>query len=181
MGHLVEELLLLARMDEGRPLDSERVDLAPLAAEAVEAARAVGPELPLRLEAAEPVDVMGDRGRLRQVFDNLLSNVRAHTPPGTGATVRISRQGDQAVCVVADDGPGMTEEQAARAFERFFRPDPSRSRTSGGTGLGLSIVAAIVGAHGGTVEAGAGRGAVLTIRLPPAPPRAPAQGPAEVP
>jgi two-component system OmpR family sensor kinase len=102
------------------------------------------------------------------VFDNLFGNVRAHTPPGTTATITISRLDGEAVCRVSDNGPGVTAEDAARLFERFFRADPSRSRTSGGSGLGLSIVAAIVAAHGGRVEAAPGEqgGAIFTIRLP---------------
>jgi two-component system OmpR family sensor kinase len=168
MGHLVEDLLLLARLDESRPIERSPVDLAEVAAEAVEAARAVGPEWKLRFQAEAPVVVPGDRIRLRQVFDNLLSNVRAHTPPGTTATVTVFRAGGEAVCVVADDGPGISAGDAGRLFERFFRADPSRSRASGGAGLGLSIVAAIVASHGGQVEAAPGPagGAMFTIRLP---------------
>jgi two-component system OmpR family sensor kinase len=172
MGHLVEDLLLLARLDESRPIERSEVDLVEVAIEAVAAAKAVGPQWPLKVEASLPVLVHGDRGRLRQVFDNLLSNVRAHTPPGTTATIAISQVGDDAVFVVADDGPGISAEDATRLFERFFRADPSRSRASGGAGLGLSIVAAIVAAHGGTVGAAsaAGGGAVFTVRLPAAGP-----------
>jgi two-component system OmpR family sensor kinase len=168
MGHLVEDLLLLARLDESRPIDHAPVDLVELAGEAVEAARAVGPAWQWRLEAAGPVMVSGDRSRLRQVVDNLLSNVRAHTPPGTTAIVAISTLAGQAVCQVTDDGPGIDAADAGRLFERFYRADPSRSRASGGSGLGLSIVAAIVAAHGGTVEAGAaaGGGTVFTVRMP---------------
>jgi two-component system OmpR family sensor kinase len=120
------------------------------------------------LEAAEPVEVVGDRARLRQVLDNLLSNVRAHTPAGTNATVRIAADDTHAVIEVSDNGPGMSAEQAARAFERFYRADPSRSRLHGGAGLGLAIVAAIVETHGGGVDAtsAAGGGATFTARLP---------------
>jgi two-component system OmpR family sensor kinase len=169
MGHLVEDLLLLARLDESRPIDRAPVDLTALAAEAVEAARAVGPAWPLEFHAGAPVVVSGDRVRLRQVFDNLLANVRAHTPPGTQATVTVSRAGAEAVCEVTDNGPGFSADTANRLFERFYRADPSRSRASGGAGLGLSIVAAIVASHGGRVEAAhgpAGGGAVFTVRLP---------------
>jgi two-component system, OmpR family, sensor kinase len=168
MSHLVDDLLLLARMDEGRPLEKKPLELVGLAAEAVEAATTVGPEWPVRLEAHEPVEVLGDRARLRQVLDNLLANVRAHTPPGTTATVRVWRDGDIAVCEVQDDGPGIPPEQAARLFERFYRSDASRSRASGGTGLGLSIVAAITEAHGGTASArpADGGGSVFTVRVP---------------
>jgi two-component system OmpR family sensor kinase len=149
MGHLVEDLLLLARLDESRPFEQSTVDLVDVATEAAQAAEAVGPEWPLRVEAGGPVLVSGDRSRLRQVFDNLLSNVRAHTPPGTSATIAICRVGEEAVCQTTDNGPGISREDADRLFERFFRADPSRSRASGGAGLGLSIVAAIVAAHGG--------------------------------
>ena len=167
MGHLVEDLLLLARLDEGRPLERRPLELVSLVTEAVETASAVGPEWPLTLEAGEPVEVIGDETRLRQVLDNLLANVRAHTPPGTPATVRVTTAGDEAVIDVADRGPGMTVEQADRVFERFYRADPSRSRQHGGTGLGLGIVEAIVSAHGGSVSAAPGPegGAVFTVRL----------------
>jgi len=168
MGALVADLLLLARLDEGRELDRRPVDLTEVAAEARDASLAVGPDWPVTLRAAGPVDLEGDRDRLRQVVDNLLANVRSHTPPGTTAVVRVARDGDDAVLEVADDGPGLDDEQAALAFERFYRADPSRSRDSGGSGLGLSIVAAIVAAAGGSVAAASGRsgGAVFTVRLP---------------
>jgi two-component system OmpR family sensor kinase len=168
MGGLVEDLLLLVRMDEGRPFEEKPVELVALAAEAVDAARTMGPAWPTTLVAAEPVEVVGDRARLRQVVDNLLSNVRAHTAPGTTATVTVAKDGHHAVLAVSDNGPGMTEEQVGRAFERFYRADPSRSRLHGGAGLGLAIVAAIVETHGGTVEAASppGGGATFTARLP---------------
>jgi len=114
------------------------------------------------------VQVVGDGPRLRQVFDNLLTNIRTHTPPGTPASIRVHRNGTTAVLVIDDEGPGMTEDEAARAFERFYRVDPSRARTSGGVGLGLSIVSAIVAAHDGTVtlDSKPGEGATFTITLP---------------
>jgi two-component system, OmpR family, sensor kinase len=171
MGHLVDDLLLLARMDEGRPLERVPVELVAVAAEAVHAASAVGPDWNFRLEASEPAEVVGDPARLRQVIDNLLANVRAHTPPGTTATVRVDHRGGGAVLSVEDDGPGVPPEQAERLFERFYRADESRSRASGGSGLGLSIVWAIVAAHGGTVSAASreGGGSVFTVTLPLAP------------
>ena len=173
MSQLVEDLLLLARLDEGRPLERRPVELVRLTAQAVETATAVGPEWPVRLRADRPVEVVGDEGRLRQVVDNLLANVRAHTPPGTNTQVRVAAEGDQAVIEVADNGPGLTDEQAGRVFERFYRADPSRSRQHGGSGLGLSIVAAIVAAHSGQVavsEGSAGTGgSIFTVRLPAAP------------
>ena len=172
MGELVEDLLLLARLDEGRPVRSEPVELVALAAEAVAAARAVGPEWPAQLQAVEPVEVAGDASRLRQVLDNLLANARAHTPAGTKVTVTVRRTAGGGELEVADDGPGMTPDEVGRAFERFYRADPSRSRRHGGAGLGLSIVAAIVKAHGGEVTAQAtpGGGATFTVRLPAAGP-----------
>jgi two-component system OmpR family sensor kinase len=172
MGDLVEDLLLLARLDEGRPLAREPVELVTVAAQAVDASRAVGPDWPVQLDAAHPVEVMGDATRLRQVFDNLLGNVRSHTPPGTVTTVRISETGDDAVIEVADNGPGLDREQAEKVFERFYRVDASRSREHGGAGLGLAIVAAIVTAHGGRVAATSSveqPGAVFEVRLPIAP------------
>ncbi len=168
MARLVEDLLLLARLDEGQVLDVGPVELVGLAAEARDAAQTVGPEWPVRLVALEPVEVAGDRHRLRQVLDNLLTNVRAHTPSGTATTISVGDESGAAVIEVADDGPGLDPEQAAKAFERFYRVDPSRSRDRGGAGLGLSIVAAIVASHGGTVSAGrsSSGGAVFTVRLP---------------
>ncbi|HTZ09977.1 MAG TPA: HAMP domain-containing sensor histidine kinase [Acidimicrobiales bacterium] len=168
MGHLVEDLLLLARLDEGRPLERAEVELVGLAAEAVQTAATVGPQWPVHLVARQPLEVMGDRLRLRQVLDNLLANVRSHCPPGTSAAVSVQRQGAWAVVTVSDDGPGLDADDAARVFERFFRADPSRSRRHGGSGLGLSIVASITRAHGGTVTVAPGTtgGTVFTVRLP---------------
>ncbi len=168
MGRLVEDLLLLARLDEGRPLEREDVELVGMTAEAVRTAATVGPSWPVRLDAREPVEVVGDRPRLRQVVDNLLANVRAHTPQGTSTVVTVAREGANAVVTVADDGPGIDEVTAARLFERFYRVDPSRSRLHGGAGLGLSIVDSIARAHGGTVSAARGPagGSVFTVRLP---------------
>ncbi|MBV8981060.1 MAG: HAMP domain-containing histidine kinase [Acidimicrobiia bacterium] len=168
MGVLVEEMLLLARLDQGRPLDRQPVDLSAMAAEVVADARVVEPGRSIELDVIEPVQVLGDGPRLRQVFDNLITNIRTHTPPGTPARVVVRREGPNAVVVVEDQGPGMTDDQAARAFERFYRVDPSRARTSGGAGLGLSIVSAIVAAHDGTValDSKPGEGARFTIGLP---------------
>ncbi len=140
MEQLVADLLLLARLDEGRPLDLRPVDLVALCAESVRTARTVGPEWPLALEAAEPIEIEADPTAFRQVVDNLLANVRAHTPPGTAARVAVGRDESGGVVTVADEGPGMDPVEAERIFERFYRSDLSRSRLHGGAGLGLSIV-----------------------------------------
>lgn len=171
MGHLVEDLLLLARLDEGRPLEAKTVELVGLANEAIETARTVGPAWPLHLVASGPVEVTGDPLRLRQVLDNLLSNVRSHTPPGTEVDVRVSEEDGTAVLEVTDHGPGIAPEHARRVFDRFYRADPSRARTRGGAGLGLSIVSSIVAAHHGTVEVRSvvAQGTTFIVRLPAAP------------
>jgi two-component system OmpR family sensor kinase len=169
MGLLVDDLLLLARLDQGRPLERRPVDLAEVAGDAVDAARMLEPGRELELVAADGVTVTGDRERLRQLLDNLLTNVRVHTPPGVRASVRVAPLEDgRALIEVADEGPGLDEAQRAKVFERFYRVDPSRSRDAGGSGLGLSIVAAIAQAHGGaaTVESVAGQGAVFRVVLP---------------
>jgi two-component system OmpR family sensor kinase len=168
MDRLVSDLLTLARLDEGVPMEIAPVELVGLASEAVRTAAAVGPDWPVQFSAARPVEVTGDKDRLRQVLDNLLANVRAHTPPGTTATVHVDQIAGHAQIEVRDTGPGMPEEDAPRVFERFFRADPARTRTSGGSGLGLSIVSAIVTAHGGTVTATSkpGEGLVVTVLLP---------------
>jgi len=151
-------------------MERRSVDLVALCAEAVHTAATVGPEWPVTFQAAEPLEVEGDATSLRQVIDNLLGNVRAHTPPGTRARVTVVRDinGDGAVITVADNGPGMEPEEAAHIFERFYRSDPSRSRAHGGAGLGLSIVSAIVANHGGTVSAQGrvGEGTTFTVHLP---------------
>ena len=170
MTLLVEDLLLLARLDEGRPLARDRVELDEVVTEAVDTAATLDPERPLALET-EPVTVVGDRERLRQVVDNLLANVRAHTPPGTPARVRLGRDGDVVRVEVTDDGPGLASGEATRVFERFYRADESRARATGGVGLGLSVVAAVAAAHGGTAAAAStpGHGATFTVTLPIAP------------
>jgi two-component system, OmpR family, sensor kinase len=171
MGLLVDELLLLARLDQQRPLEEEPVDLLMLAGDAVTDSAAVDPQRPVRLEVAKgsaaPL-VLGDEARLRQVVGNLLGNARTHTPPGTPVEVRVGTQGDLAYLEVADEGPGLAPEQAARVFERFYRADAARTRGTGGSGLGLSIVAALVHAHGGRVglETGPGQGATFRVELP---------------
>jgi two-component system OmpR family sensor kinase len=173
MGHLVEDLLLLARLDEHHPAVREPVELVGLAAEAMETARTVGPDWPITFVADEPVEVMGDRDALRQVIDNLLANVRSHTPSATATTLRVGSSGHEGFVEVADDGPGIDDDQKALVFERFFRADPSRSRETGGAGLGLAIVASIVRAHGGRTEADTspGGGALFRVVLPTLTPR----------
>ncbi|MGH9078635.1 MAG: sensor histidine kinase [Acidimicrobiales bacterium] len=172
MEQLVADLLLLARLDEGWPMEQRSVDLVALCAEAVHTASTVGPGWPVTFTASAPVEVVGDATRLRQVMDNLLGNVRAHTPPGTPARITVGLDGGEVVVTVADDGPGMDPEESGHVFERFYRSDPSRSRAHGGAGLGLSIVSAIVTAHHGTVaaEGRPGSGTTFTVRLPLTPP-----------
>ncbi len=152
MSLLVQDLLLLARLDEGRPLEREPVQLDDVVEEAVETARMVEPGRPIEL-ATDTAVVLGDRDRLRQIVDNLLSNVRAHTPPASPAHVTVGTANGDAVIEVQDAGPGLTRDHLERVFERFYRADESRARTSGGVGLGLSIVAAVAEAHGGSVTA----------------------------
>jgi two-component system OmpR family sensor kinase len=179
MDRLVNDLLTLARLDEGLPLERTPVELVALASEAVRTATAVGPEWPVRFSATRPVEITADKDRLRQVVDNLLANVRAHTPPGTTATVHVDQVGDEAEIVVRDEGPGMPADAARLIFERFYRADRARSRTHGGSGLGLSIVSAIVAAHGGTVtaESAPGQGMTVTVRLPSGAPPEPEPDP----
>jgi two-component system, OmpR family, sensor kinase len=167
MSLLVDDLLLLARLDEGRPLEQEPVELDEVVAEAVETARTLDPERPLELEL-QPAAVIGDRDRLRQIIDNLLANVRAHTAPHTSVRVSIERVNGSARVTVADRGAGIAADQAEHVFERFYRTDASRTRASGGVGLGLSIAAAVAQAHGGTVgvDSTVGNGASFHIDLP---------------
>jgi two-component system OmpR family sensor kinase len=167
MSLLVDDLLLLARLDEGRPLERKPLDLAAVVREAVDAARVVEPGRPIEL-SVEPTTLTGDQDRLRQVLDNLLANARAHTPAGTPISVELRHDDGHATLTVADRGPGLTEDQAERVFERFYRADSSRARASGGAGLGLSIVAAVVEAHGGSAEARPtpNGGATFVITLP---------------
>ncbi|HEX2772354.1 MAG TPA: ATP-binding protein, partial [Micromonosporaceae bacterium] len=177
MGLLVEDLLLLARLDRERPLELAPVELPVLASDAVHAARAIAPERSITLDiqpGAGRLAVLGDDGRLRQVLGNLMTNALTHTPADASITLLLRRDAGQAVIEVADTGPGLSPEQAERVFERFYRADASRSRRTDGaksTGLGLAIVAALVRAHNGHVEVDEtpGGGATFRVRLPLAP------------
>jgi two-component system OmpR family sensor kinase len=168
MASLVDDLLLLARLDEGRPLARDPVDLGVLGIDAAADARAVAPDRVVTADVAEGVTVDGDEDRLRQVVGNLVGNALVHTPAGTPVSVRVHNGGGRAVVEVHDDGPGMTPEVAERAFERFSRADASRSRHAGGSGLGLAIVRAIVVAHGGDValDTALGHGTTVRVELP---------------
>ncbi|WP_066374697.1 sensor histidine kinase [Herbidospora mongoliensis] len=152
MGDLVDELLLLARLDAGRPLLEEEVDLTRVVLDGTSDARATGPDHRWVLELPErPVLIVGDGRRLHQVLMNLLTNASSHTPAGTTVTVRITRHGTWVRLEVEDDGPGIPKPMSDEVFERFARADKSRTRASGGSGLGLAIVKAVVQAHGGHV------------------------------
>ena len=168
MSELVEDLLLLARLDQGRPLDLKPVDLALLATDALSDAQAADATHRWGLDVPpEPLTVCGDEHRLRQVLANLLSNARIHTPPGTSVRVGVWAEGPWAVLAVHDDGPGFPPDLVPRAFDRFTRADSSRSRDSGGVGLGLAIVAAVVAAHRGDVTLRSVPGdTTMLVRLP---------------
>jgi two-component system OmpR family sensor kinase len=176
MGVLVDDLLFLARSGRGRPIAREPFDLARVAADAVQDARAVDPSREIGLEAPGSLVVVGDEGRVRQVLANLLSNALTHTPQGSPIQVRASQAEGWADLAVADHGPGLTPDESAHIFEAFYRADPARGRSAeangAGTGLGLAIVAAIAEAHGGSasVTSEPGVGATFTVRLPVAGP-----------
>ncbi|MEU0332373.1 HAMP domain-containing sensor histidine kinase [Streptomyces sp. NPDC006193] len=179
MTLLVEDLLLLARLDAGRPLQFERTDLVPLVVDTVSDARAAGQDHVWRLELPEePALVRADPARLQQVLVNLLGNARTHTPPGTTVTARVRRRGPWLCVDVEDDGQGIPPELLPHVFERFARGDSGRSRATGSTGLGLAIVQAVAAAHGGavTVDSEPGR-TVFTVRLPALPGRPRRPGP----
>ncbi|MGE5229125.1 MAG: sensor histidine kinase, partial [Deltaproteobacteria bacterium] len=168
MGVMVEELLVLARLGEGREPERLPVDLARLVADAVNDARAAAPARDITLESVETADVLGDDHQLRQVVANLLDNALRHTPEGARIHVALQIHEGRAELAVADDGPGLEADVAAKVFEPFFRADASRARESGGAGLGLAIVAAIVEAHDGDVrlDTAPGAGATFTVTLP---------------
>ena len=168
MTHLVEDLLLLARLDSGRPLEREAADLSRVAVDAVSDAHVAGPDHQWELDLPEePVMVCGDAARLHQVVTNLLANARVHTGAGTVVTTRLESDGTYAALSVVDNGPGIPEHLQSEVFERFARGDTSRSRKGGSTGLGLAIVSAVVKAHDGTITLDSVPGHTdFTVRLP---------------
>jgi two-component system OmpR family sensor kinase len=169
MSSLVEDLLVLARMDQGRPLQFAQVDLRPLAHDAGFDLQTLDPDRPVDVVTPDsPVVVSADAGRVRQVLANLIGNVRTHTPGDAATTISVREAGPWAVIEVADRGPGLDPDQAAKVFERFYRADDSRGRSQGGVGLGLSIVASIADAHGGgaDVQPTPGGGATFRFWLP---------------
>jgi two-component system OmpR family sensor kinase len=169
MGALVEDLLMLARLDQSRELVNVPVNLTELVDEAAESARAAGPEHPITLNLPEEAFVLGDARKIHQVVANLLANARIHTPIGTPITVSIDSNDEGTTISIADAGPGLTEADQARIFERFYRADPSRNRSNDeGSGLGLSIVDAVMQAHGGKVGVTSrlGEGATFTVFFP---------------
>jgi two-component system OmpR family sensor kinase len=169
MAVLVEDLLLLARLDQGRPLADDRVDLTRIVEETVAHARAADRQRSLVVDLPDgPAIVRGDPLRLRQVLDNLLANVRDHTDLGTTATVTLADSDGTATLTVADNGPGMSQDEAAHAFERFWQAEPIPTHPRPGTGLGLAIVAELVAAHGGSIalDTSPGAGTTFTITFP---------------
>lgn len=170
MARLVDEMLLLARLDQQRGLEQRPFDLGALVNEAVTDFRVVAPDRPVTESIAEPITVVGDRPQLRQVLDNLLANARIHTPSGTPVHVSLTGDGSDVRLAVTDQGAGIPVADQPRIFERFWRADPARSRSRGGSGLGLTIVATIVAAHRGTitVESQPGQGTTFVVRLPSA-------------
>ncbi|MEV6425591.1 ATP-binding protein [Streptomyces sp. NPDC051662] len=172
MRLLVEELSLLARLDAGRPLEARPVDLRRLATDVVEDAGVVAPDRTIHLRADAPVHVRGDAPRLQQVLNNLVGNAIQHTPAGTPIDVSLQSSGGEAVIRVADQGPGIAQQDLSRVFDRFWRAEASRSRARGGSGLGLAIVQAVVHAHHGTVRITShpGSGTAVTVTLPALPP-----------
>lgn len=182
MTRLVEDMLLLARLDAGRPLEMETVDLSQLVVDAVSDAHVAGPDHDWSLDLPdEPVTIEGDPARLHQVLVNLLANARTHTPAGTSVTIALSADSDATVISIADDGPGIPKTLQPEVFERFARGDSSRSRQAGSTGLGLAIVAAVVKAHSGTISVDSRPGAtVFMVRLPAGPADSTSQPPHSV-
>jgi two-component system OmpR family sensor kinase len=168
MSTLVEDLLLLARLDQGRPVRRDPVDLSRICGDAVTDLRAVDPGRPVSGTVEAGVVVTGDDDRLRQVVGNLVANVRVHAGPDTPVEVSLWRVDGEAELRLVDHGPGIGPDAGSRVFDRFWRADAGRSRDSGGTGLGLSIVASLVAAHGGRIhhEPTPGGGTTFVVRLP---------------
>jgi two-component system OmpR family sensor kinase len=168
MARLVDDLLALAKFDEGRPLDQQPIDLTALVADAARDARAVDPDRAITTASDGPIVVLGDEDRLRQVLANVVGNALVHTPPGAPIEMATTTVNGDARVTVTDHGPGMAPEVAARVTERFYRADRARARDRGGSGLGLAIADAAVLAHGGTitVDSALGAGTTVTIRLP---------------
>ncbi|MDR3663672.1 MAG: HAMP domain-containing sensor histidine kinase, partial [Mycobacterium sp.] len=169
MSQLVEDMLLLARLDAGRPLEHDDVDLSQMVIDVVSDAHMAGPEHRWALDLPDlPVVVVGDRPRLQQVLANLLSNARVHTPAGTTVvTALASAAGGSVSLTVTDDGPGIPADMLPEIFERFARGDESRSRAAGSTGLGLAIAQAVAKAHGGTIAVRSdAKGSTFTVTLP---------------
>jgi two-component system OmpR family sensor kinase len=170
MGSLVEDLLLLARLDQSREMKAEPVNLSKLVSDAVESARAAGPNHVVNFSNSdEEIYALGDNDRIHQVVANLLANARTHTPAGTKIDVSVIQSEDGVRIRIADNGPGLSDKDQSRIFERFYRADASRVRTDGeGTGLGLSIVDAVMRAHAGqvSVESELGKGAAFTLFFP---------------
>ncbi len=168
MARLVDDLLNLAKLDEGRPLERRPVDLAALVADAARDAAAVDPGRPITTQVDAPIVVQGDEDRLRQVLANVVGNALVHTPAGTPIELRVADHDGTAELAVVDHGPGMPPEVAARVTQRFYRADAARSRHRGGSGLGMSIADAAVAAHGGTiaVDSAPGAGTTVTVTLP---------------
>lgn len=168
MTELVEDMLLLARLDQGRPLAREQVSMTDLVGDAVNDARAIEPGRPINANVDDNVTVLGDEDRLRQVVGNLFANVRVHTPPETPLDVALSAVDGRCTFVVADHGPGVEPAHVGHIFDRFYRADQARSRDRGGSGLGLAIAAGVVEAHGGTITYAntAEGGATFTVDLP---------------
>ncbi len=168
MGVIVEDLLLLANLDQGRPLGQEQFDLEAVLAEMVADHAMLHADWPISFSSSGGSDLVGDELRIRQAVANLLANARAHTPPGTGIAVALATVGDDRTVEVSDNGPGIAADDLPHLFERFYRVDASRARRSGGSGLGLAIVQAIAEAHGGSVGVASveGEGAAFTIVLP---------------
>jgi two-component system OmpR family sensor kinase len=167
MSTLVEDLLLLARLDQSREMERLPIDLKTLISEAVTSAQAAGPEHPITLSLPpDDVFILGDSMRVHQVISNLLANARTHTPNGTEIRIILTSSDDEVMVEVSDNGPGLSTADQERIFERFYRADPSRVRNGGeGTGLGLSIVDAVMRAHGGTVKVTSELGHGATFKL----------------